>query len=196
MSENVKINIDFSAGTIQIDCPETAFENTLSRVEEFLPKLLALRSGMKTNETTRSSTPAEIAVEDANGDSEASKGAKRSGKRRPPPVYKMSNLGVDDNGKREFKKFFDSKIPKNQNDQVLLCAFWLNKTLKRDTFTDDDVYTALRTAGAPKIPSRIESVISNLKLENQLVGDRGKYKITHIGEDYVNNDLPGKEPEA
>ncbi len=193
MSENVKINIDLSTGTVQIECPETAFESTLNRVEQFLPKLQSFRAERMVNDAPKIPPQAESG-RDAGRDGDGTKATRGQGKRRPTPVYKVTELGADDNAKREFKNFYESKKPQNQNDQVLLCGFWLNITLKRDTFTDDDVYTALRAAGAAKIPSRIESVISNLKLESKLVGEQGKYKTTHIGEDYVNNDLPPKTP--
>ena len=195
MSENVKVDIDLSIGSVQIECPLHAFENTLTRVEESLPRLFALRPMTPRNVADDPST--DLADQEADaGATDGDKNAKRVGKRRPTPVYKMSELGVDDDAKRKFKKFFDAKEPKNQNDQVVLCAFWLNRTLNRATFTDDDVFTSLRTAGAPKVPSRIESVISNLKLESMLVGERGKYKITHIGEDYVNGRLPPQVAES
>src|SRR5208282_1748785 len=185
MAENVRVNIDLSTGNVSIDCAEAAFESTLNRVFEFLPKLAAFRSAQKTSGAALAQDPpAQLA-----DTGEATAAGKRPPKRTPAPVYKMTDLGVDDDIKRNFKKFFEAKKPKNQNDQVLLCAFWLNKTVGRDTFTDDDVFTALRSAGALKIPGRIESVISNLKLENKLGGDGGKYRITHIGEDFVNNDL-------
>lgn len=195
MTENVKVNIDVTTGNVGIDCPEAAFEGILNRVVEALPKLAALRPTQKANAVAQAQTlqPTQAHPVDTG---EAASAGKRSLKRTPAPVYKMTDLGVDDDIKRTFKKFFEVKKPKNQNDQVLLCAFWLNKTLGRDTFTDDDVFTALRTAGAPKIPGRIESVISNLKLENKLGSEGGKYKITHIGEDFVNNDLPPKGAKA
>ncbi len=191
MTENVKVNIDFTTGNVGIDCPEPAFEGILNQVVEALPKLAALRSVQKANVAAQSQAqqlPPSHPVDNREGTA----AEKRPPKRTPTPVYKMTDLGVDDDIKRAFKKFFEAKKPKNQNDQVLLCAYWLNKTVGRETFTDDDVFTALRSAGALKIPGRIESVISNLKLENKLAGERGKYKITHIGEDFVNNDLPPK----
>ena len=189
MTENVRVNIDVSTGNIGIDCPEAAFEAILNRVVELLPKLAAFSYAQKPNGAVSTQDPLPARPADTG---ETATAGKRPPKRTPAPVYKMTDLGVDDDVKRSFKKFFEAKKPKNQNDQVLLCAFWLNKTVGRDTFTDDDVFTALRSAGAPKIPGRIESVISNLKLENKLGGDRGKYRITHIGEDFINNDLPAK----
>jgi len=187
MTDNVKVNIDVSTGNIGIDCPEAAFEGILNRVVELLPKLAAFRSAQKPNGAAGAQDPPPAQLVDPG---ETAAAGKRLPKRTPAPIYKMTDLGVDDDIKRTFKKFFEAKKPKNQNDQVILCAFWLNKTVGRETFTDDDIFTALRSAGAPKIPGRIESVISNLKLENKLGGERGKYRITHIGEDFVNNDLP------
>lgn len=188
MAENVKVNIDVSAGTVAVECPEAALEGILTRVAEFIPKLIAPRGAP----TPRDGAQPPPQQRPTGPDESETGGAGKRAPKRKTSVYKMTELGADDDAKRSFKKFFEGKKPKSQNDQLLLCAFWVNKTLARDTFTDDDVFTALRAAGAPRIPTRIESVISNLKLENKLVGDRGKYKITHIGEDFVNNDLPPK----
>ncbi len=186
MSENIKVSIDPSTGQLSVECREGALDAILTRLEKFIPNSRALPA------LAAESTVVESPADAGGGEIADQKGGKRKGKTKLP-VYKMADLGVDDEAKRAFKKFFDAKKPKVQNDQVTLCAFWLNKTLGRETFTDDDVFTALRAAGAPKIPPRIESVISNLKLENKLVGERAKYKITHIGEDFVNNDLPAKD---
>jgi hypothetical protein len=186
MTENVKVTIDISTGNVGIECPETAFETILNGLADFIPKLASFRPSDKQENDSQSfeqPSQSDDAVETVAGN-------KRASKRKPLPVYKMTDLGVDDEAKSNFNKFFDSKGPRNQSDQLLLCAFWLNKTLKRETFTDDDAFTALRAAGVPKIPPRIESVISNLKLENKLIGERGKYRINHIGEDFVGNDLP------
>jgi hypothetical protein len=187
MSEHIKVNVDVSTGAVSIECPEAALEAILSRVAEFMPKLAALRAPEPENPVQSS----EDRTSNPQSPDEGKPGSRRGSKQKAAsPTYKMVDLGIGDDAKRTFKKWFDEKKPRSQNDQVLLCAFWLNKTLKRDTFTDDDVFTALRTAGVPKIPARIESVISNLKLENRLVGEKGKYKINHIGEDFINNELP------
>lgn len=188
MPEHIKVNIDLSMGSVSVECSESAFQEILQRIEEFIPKLLTSFPAQERKNGSPLS-PLSLPAESEDALPDVAKTNKRRGKARPASTYKMVDLGVDDNAKREFKKVFESNAPKSQNDQVLLCAYWLNKTLTRDAFTDDDIFTALRTAGALKIPSRIESVISNLKLENKLLGERGKYKITHIGEDFVNNDL-------
>jgi hypothetical protein len=187
MSENVKVNIDVSTGAVGIECPEAALEVVLSRVAEFMPKLVALRAPV-TEKPVQSKENLATRPKNSN---ESGLGSKRGSKQKPP-TYKMADLDIDDDARRTFKKWFEDKKSGSQNEQILLCAFWLNRTLKRDTFTDDDAFTALRTAGVPKIPARIESVISNLKLENKLIGEKGKYKITHIGEDFINNELPPK----
>jgi hypothetical protein len=184
MAETVKVNIDIASGSVAIECPETAFESILKQVADLMPNLASFRSAIGQQPVPNSNNVTLLQPDD-----ESASGGKRGSKRKQLPVYKTSDLGVDDEAKRAFKKFFESKNPKSQNDQVLLCAFWINKTLGRESFTDDDIFTALRAAGVPKIPARIESVISNLKLENKLVGERGKYRINHIGEDFVNNEL-------
>jgi hypothetical protein len=188
VTETVKVHIDISTGNVGIECSEAAFDAILNRVADFVPKLATLRAAHRENaDPPKAPGPAR-----PTNAAQTEVASTRASRRKQLPVYKMTDLGTDDDTKRSFKKHFESKGPKNQKDQLLLCAFWLNKTLRKDTFTDDDIFTALRTAGAPKIPPRIESVISNLKLENKLAGERGKYRITHIGEDFVNNDPPLK----
>lgn len=193
MSETIKVNIDISGGNLAIECSDAAFETVLNQIADFVPRLSSLGFGVGRRGSHNSNAQVVTPEEDID---EAAPAGKRGAKRKQAPVYKMTDLGADDEAMRAFKQLFESKKPRGQGDQILLCAFWINKTLGRETFTDDDIFTALRAAGVPKVPARIESVISNLKLESKLVGERGKYRINHIGEDFVRNDLPPTAAEA
>lgn len=122
------------------------------------------------------------------------RGRSGSGVRRE--TYNTLDLGLDEGKRKALRDFYASKKPHTQNDQVLTLMFWLAKEADITEFTDDQIYSALRIVNE-RIPKAIGSVMRSLKGDGMLIPKgKGSYSLHHIGEDYVNLDLPREKSEG
>jgi len=119
------------------------------------------------------------------------KDTKKSGSTTTKPeTLSMVDLGLSKEDRTAMKKFYNEKEPKGQNDQVLVLAYWLKENKNKDKFDPNDVFTALRTVDVA-VPKFLSQVLRNIKNNHKMIknGD-GTYSLHHIGEDYVNLQLP------
>jgi hypothetical protein len=203
VTEQVKINLNLSTGEVAIEAPASALDSIFDRLESFLPKLV---SEFELNEANQrepnSETDASASEDEDNGTEEQmptkadeQKKAPKKRNSKPsstkPQSYKTVDLGLSPQERTEFKDFYISKAPKTQNDHVLVVIYWLLKNTDREKLTVDEIFTGLRTVGE-RIPKRITSVLSNLSIGSYITKENNEPTLLHIGEDYVDHDLPKK----
>src|SRR5262245_55160930 len=185
MSESVKLEIDLSSGKIQVECAATSLDAVLQKVEGLLPKLSTAKGAVV--------FPKPAPLRDAGSTTSVSAqlGDKPTRPKRKAGVYEMVRLGLTMDQARALNDFYKEKNPKSQNDQILVVMYWLAQELDRKVVDADEIFTAIRNVANAKAPARIESVMSNLVMDNKAARDgNGKIRLTHIGEDYVTKDLP------
>lgn len=203
VTEQVKINLNLSTGEVAIDAPASALDSIFDRLELFLPKLV---SDFESNVGKRREPSPEIGASvDDDEEAEAEEKTlpkedeyKKSPKKRAsksssakPQSYKTVDLGLSPEQRADFKGFYESKAPRTQNDHVLVVIYWLLKNTDRERLTVDEIFTGLRTVGE-RIPKRITSVLSNLSIGSYITKENNEPTLLHIGEDYVDHDLPKK----
>lgn len=203
MAEQVKIDLNLSTGEVAIEAPASALESIFDRLESFLPKLV---SEFESNEGKKREPGSEIdgsvdkdeqAETEEKGPPKADEQKKAAKKKASkssstkPQSYKTVDLGLSPEQRSEFKQFYESKAPKTQNDHVLVIIYWLLKNTAREKVTVDEIFTGLRTVGE-RIPKRLTSVLSNLSLGSYITKENNEPTLLHIGEDYVDHDLPKK----
>lgn len=202
MSDIVKINIDLNSGAVNIEAASEALDMVFDRLESFLPSLIEARSQFSRDD----SESEEDGTFNQNGNGEDG-GDKQETfiEQKPKPnakpkrsasgkaeTYKTVDLGLDAGQRQAFKDFYAEKSPVGQSDHVLTVIYWLIKNTGKEYLTKDEIFTGLRTVNE-KAPKRLTSVLSNLLLASHIIKDGGNSGLHHIGEDYVERDLPKKK---
>lgn len=199
MSNKVKINLNLSTGEVEINAPVDALEEIFDRLESFVPKLatekttktLLVQDGQM-NEGDMSPAPSAQVDSNPNSQPESkTQDAKPKGSSPKTESYTNVDLNLTKEQRSEFKEFYKIKAAANQSDHVLVIIYWLSKNTSVAKFTMNDIYTGLRIVGE-KIPKRISSVLSNLNLDSRINKENSESTLTHVGEDYVEHDLPKK----
>ena len=109
-----------------------------------------------------------------------------------PETFKTVELGLNADERQAFKDFYAEKSPSGQSDHVLTVIYWLIKNTNRESLSKDEVFTGLRTVNE-KAPKRLTSVLSNLAISSYIIKSGSNSSLHHIGEDYVERDLPKKK---
>lgn len=188
-----RVEMNVREGTVSIEAPVEAIEGILGRLEVFLPRLTEAARPAAADplaEESPEERPAQAPSTHtapgppaANGAGKAKRGSKK------PESYTMVNLGLSREQIEEFQGFYAEKKPQGQSQQVLTVMYWLLKRTARTTLSKDEIFTGLRTV-KERVPGRLTSVLSNLKLDGQVVPEGEGFVVHHTGEDFVERDLP------
>lgn len=199
MSDIVKIIIDLNNGSINIEAPSEALDKVFDRLESFLPSLIEAREqfeqefvdteaenieeaqqegGMKSTTDSAETLPSEPKTSPK----------KRSASSKPESL-KAVDLGLTADDREEFRQFYQLKKPQGQSQHVLTVIYWLMKNTSKTFLTKDEIFTGLRIVGE-KVPKRLISVLSNLAIDSMIIRNKNEFSLHHIGEDFVEHDLP------
>lgn len=204
MSETVKIQIDLKSGTVLVEAPPEALDTVFDRIENFIPRLSEATEELISEavdiksfeEETRNQTDKQNTKDNQESKSEETKKTVKKQKRRSggskTETFKIVDLGLDESQRADFRSFYESKTPKNQNNQVLVIMYWLSKKANKTLLSKEEIFTGFKTVGA-RVPARISSVISNLMMDGKIIPDGGKYSLHHTAEDFVTHDLPERK---
>lgn len=92
---------------------------------------------------------------------------------------------------KSLNEFFESKKPKTQNEKVIVAMKWFIDDKKVDEVSMEEMNYLLSIAA--ETPSALAQVLGNMVgagFRWVTKGDRGKYRLSSIGENYVVNKLP------
>lgn len=198
MTDIVKINIDLNSGAVNIEAASESLNMIFDRLESFLPSLIEAKSQFsnRENEDEEAEEVGGESTDDGSGTPAEPKGNPPTKPKRTssakPETFKTVELGLNANQRQAFKDFYAEKSPTGQSDQVLTVIYWLIKNTDKETLSKDEVFTGLRTVNE-KAPKRLTSVLSNLALSSQITKNGANSGLHHIGEDYVERDLPKKK---
>jgi folylpolyglutamate synthase/dihydropteroate synthase len=198
MSENVGIKINIKDGNIEIQAPVESLEMIFDKLGAFIPKFADAQTMMVDSDHKDTVVDEEKQPENAinviqekQSKEEKTVKKEKSSASKKKETYKTVELNVSSEKRDEFREFYKVKNPSSQNDQVLTVMYWLAKHANKPITNKDEIYTGLRTVNE-RIPGRISSVLSNLRIEGKVVleGNGTGYRLHHTGEDYVERDLP------
>jgi hypothetical protein len=198
MTDIVKINIDLNSGAVNIEAASESLNMIFDRLESFLPSLIEAKSQFsnRENEDEEAEEVGGESTDDGSGTPAEPKGNPPTKPKRTssakPETFKTVELGLNANQRQAFKDFYAEKSPTGQSDQVLTVIYWLIKNTDKEALSKDEVFTGLRTVNE-KAPKRLTSVLSNLALSSQITKNGANSGLHHIGEDYVERDLPKKK---
>ena len=199
LSNFIKIQVRLKEGEVFVEAPGDALELVFTKLELFLPNLIQVSQSIFQENHVNKVEPSNFDKDEEIQSSGEDKFVElRSSKRKRSASsrlesYKVVDIGLSPEQRVKYKEFYDEKKPANQNQQLLVAMYWLKKEANKPLLSKDEIYTGLKTVNA-RIPARISSVLSNLMLEGKVVSEKdGNYSLTHIGEDFVNYDLPAKK---
>lgn len=202
MAENVTIQLNITTGEILIQAPAESLDTIFSKLESFVPNMVAVHEELTSSETNDDNaihgSPDDVnssKSKDEPQPAENIKGGtkkKRSASSKKPESYKMVELELNEAQRQDFRKFYTDKNPKSQNEQLLVIMYWLKNNANKEAFSKDEIYTGLKTVDA-KVPTRITSVLSNLGIDGKIISNDDGFHLHHTGEDFVKFDLPKKD---
>ena len=199
MESNITIHLSKTAcGEISIQTPVDLLDTVLAKLGvSSLNSAGVSATPIAENAPSSADSPAssDIAAKNAEPVAHADKNATKHRKpasSKHAETFHMVDLGLDEQSRLSLRAFYNEKNPSSQNEQILVVMAWLKANAERDCLSKDAIFTALRTVDA-KIPARITSVISNLRIAGKITIGHDGYKILHTGEDFVKFDLPKKD---
>jgi hypothetical protein len=96
-------------------------------------------------------------------------------------------------------EFYKRKQPKDHNETVVVFAYWLTKKKGKEEFKTKEISACFDEARIPSpknITQHISAVASGKKKPYLTAGsEKGWYKLTLSGEDFVEKELPRKGEE-
>lgn len=138
----------------------------------------------------------ELATKIVCGEVEEKSGKKKSSKSKSsaPESYNLIELNLSQDERNAFAEFYATHFPTNNQDKTVIIAKWLKDIKGIEEVDKDTIFTALRTIGE-STSFDIGNALHNAKnLKSYYVlTDTGKFKISHIGEDYVDRGMMGKD---
>ncbi|AJQ95666.1 hypothetical protein [Gynuella sunshinyii] len=199
MSDIVKINIDLNNGAVNIEANSESLDAIFDRLESFLPSLIDAKSQFSESESPETDAQKKVSPESEisgeNGAEELKKKAALKPKKTSstkPETFKTVELGLNADQRQAFKDFYAEKSPSGQSNHVLTVIYWLIKNTDKEHLTKDEIFTGLRTVNE-KAPKRLTSVLSNLALASYITKEGTNSGLHHIGEDYIERELPKKK---
>lgn len=129
----------------------------------------------------------------SNKQSEKPKQNNAGGKRKinVPTNYQLVELGLESTKRQELNDFYFEIKPKNKTDQIILLFYWMNKNNNMRAIDTNIAYSLLKTVQETTTFNIKQCLINAKSQANYLKpsGEKGKYELTHIGEDYVEHSL-------
>lgn len=114
-------------------------------------------------------------------------------KRKPPTMSIVKDLDLRPEGKQSLRDFYAGKNPGSQEKKVAVCVYYLHKLLELDGITSNHVFSCLKEVKA-RVPKDLPQIIRNAASRGGWVdsSDAKSIKITTLGENLVEHDLPEK----
>jgi hypothetical protein len=118
-------------------------------------------------------------------------GAKKD---RNAGINLVPNLDFRPKGKQSLKEFFAEKMPRFDQEQVLVVVYYMQHTLTLPSIGLGHVLTAFKDVGKP-VPVDLRSTIRNIKKKKAFLNftDMKAIRTTTQGNNYVEHDLPAKK---
>lgn len=104
--------------------------------------------------------------------------------------YNLLDFNLSEEQREAFREFYKQKQPNGQNDIVLILAYWLKQNLSMPDFGEDEIFSAIQIIGV-ETPKALGQVFINIKNTSRIQSiKKGRYQLTHVGDDYVKFKLP------
>ena len=181
-----KLKIDMSSGILEIEGSDKIVKDIY---DDFKEKLLKIEndSTYAPPQEAPKSPPKKPQV-------------KKKLDKKTPPKRKHQGKGtynlLDNSYFKKLKTFYDSKSPKTNMEKNVVFVYFLQQQAKEKKITKDHIYTCYKTVNQ-KPPSAFEQSLIDTKNRKSWIDTTSldDIKLTHIGETFVDSDLPAKQKE-
>lgn len=111
--------------------------------------------------------------------------------RKRPSYQFVSGLNFRPQGKTSLKEFYAGKMPQDNQAQVTVLIYYLQKVLGCTNITTNHIYSAFKDVGI-RTPGDIGKIVRNTASRKGWVdsSDGADLKVTTLGENFVEHDLP------
>lgn len=187
--ESFSVQINLREGTIQINGPVESMDDLFARVEEYLPKFQVAGGIQAEIPPPMEQKPTKKPRRQTKKASPTKQRKSSGGRKKYVEKYEIVDFGLSSEARNDFREFYSEKSPTNQNDQVLVIAYWLLNNTDREVVTREEIFTGFRMLDI-KIPAQLRTVVSALAREGMITPSGKDFSLNHIGEDQVVHDLP------
>ena len=189
----VRLKIDISNGTLEVDCNGDDFDEVMSSAARLLDKFSSV-SDFKQSKAGPKETPdlpSDEAIENDGNESGVSKTKPKAKRRKGSGTanWKVVEQLLSEEQRADLKTFYEKKAPGIQNHQVAVLAHKLSELLGRDGFDGHEIHTAFQAVGA-KTPANLTGVFGNMTGEDLGKIVEKKWTPNFKSSDLVKHDLP------
>lgn len=183
----VKLKIDLTNGTIEVEADSDMFETAMLRAEAILDKFadIELAGPQPKGPTDENGSESDEAETPPSG---KTKRTRRSGSSRTT-TWKMVDKLLTESQRADLKKFYAEKNPTTQSEKVSVFCFKLKEVLGRDGFDGNEIHTAFQTVNE-KTPGNLKAVFGNLAADGYGRMQDKKFISNFKADDLVKHDLP------
>lgn len=106
-------------------------------------------------------------------------------------TYEMINLNMTEEQRKNLKQYYSDFALSTNVQRICVLCYWYMKNIGLNEFDTNTIFTLLRTV-QEKASFNIPQAFSDIQKRTQYLvstGEKGKYKLTPIGEDYVTETL-------
>lgn len=137
------------------------------------------------------SPPAPAATTKAGGSAKSPPKSKAT-KKSKSIIAMNKTLNLSPSGKKSAIQFQSEKSPTSAIQKCVVAAYYLRETIEVDAVTVADVFTFFKTVGW-KVPTDLKNTLQQAGSKGWLdTADGDDIKITSMGENLVEHDLPPK----
>lgn len=105
--------------------------------------------------------------------------------------YEMIELNMNEDQRKKLKEYYSSFTLSTNVQRICVLSYWYKNNIGTNEFDTNTIFTLLRMV-QEKASFNIPQAFSDIQNRSQYLvstGEKGKYKLTPIGEDYVNDEL-------
>ncbi len=109
-------------------------------------------------------------------------------------TYEMLELNLSEEQRKKLKEYYSDFTLSTNVQRICVLSYWYKQNIGINEFDTNTIFTLLRMV-QEKASFNIPQAFSDIQNRSQYLvstGEKGKYKLTPIGEDYVTDDLMKK----
>lgn len=191
MNNITRARINLREGLIELEGSEQFVSRYLDEFKE-LSNLTQQDSSLN-----REKTAPRVKIKKSDKSKEASGSGRKSKTIGNIDIEEFEVKATKENSNKSLKDFFESKNPPRDRGpaRIIVMSYYIVKYAKIDEFSAGHIEFAFKALQLRNRPAHLQQVLINLKNSQKWLnpGTDGKWKLSRIGELYVDENLPPKK---